>query len=284
MNSAELKQVADHLRMTAVDMVYKGKDGHPGPALSIADIMAVLFFDEMRIDPANPDWEDRDRFILSKGHACPIYYAALSERGYFGEKIKDFKLRALGSKFQGHPVMNKTKGVDMTSGSLGNGISIAGGMALAGKYRRKDYNVYVIAGDGELQEGVCWEGINSAAAHKLDNLIVFVDKNGWQSGASVQETIGSNNIKERFEAFQWDAQEIDGHDADAIKAAIAKAKETKGKPSVIVCDCVKGKGLSFMENDNAWHKGVPTEEQYQQAVKELGEQWCRAVPQWEELS
>ena len=270
MNSAELKQVADHLRMTAVDMVYKGKDGHPGPALSIADIMAVLFFDEMRIDPANPDWEDRDRFILSKGHACPIYYAALSERGYFGEKIEDFKLRALGSKFQGHPVMNKTKGVDMTSGSLGNGISIAGGMALAGKYRRKDYNVYVIAGDGELQEGVCWEGINSAAAHKLDNLIVFVDKNGWQSGASVQETIGSNNIKERFEAFQWDAQDIDGHDADAIKAAIAKAKETKGKPSVIVCDCVKGKGLSFMENDNAWHKGVPTEEQYQQAVKELG--------------
>ncbi len=130
--------------------------------------------------------------------------------------------------------------------------------------------MYVIAGDGELQEGVCWEGINSAAAHKLDNLIVFVDKNGWQSGASVQETIGSNNIKERFEAFQWDAQEIDGHDTDAIKAAIAKAKETKGKPSVIVCDCVKGKGLSFMENDNAWHKGVPTEEQYQQAVKELG--------------
>ncbi|QBE97193.1 Transketolase 1 [Blautia producta] len=270
MNSTELKQVADHLRMTAVDMVYKGKDGHPGPALSIADIMAVLFFDEMRIDPANPEWEDRDRFILSKGHACPIYYAALSEKGYFGEKIEDFKLRALGSRFQGHPVMNKTKGVDMTSGSLGNGISIAGGMALAGKYRKKDYYVYVIVGDGELQEGVCWEGINSAAAHKLDNLIVFVDKNGWQSGSSVQETIGSNNIKERFEAFRWNTQEIDGHDISAIKAAVTKAKEAKGKPSVIVCDCVKGKGLSFMENDNAWHKGVPTEEQYQQAVKELG--------------
>ena len=269
MNSAELKQVADHLRMTAVDMVYKGKDGHPGPALSIADIMAVLFFDEMRIDPANPDWEDRDRFILSKGHACPIYYAALSERGYFGEKIEDFKLRALGSKFQGHPVMNKTKGVDMTSGSLGNGISIAGGMALAGKYRRKDYNVYVIAGDGELQEGVCWEGINSAAAHKLDNLIVFVDKNGWQSGASVQETIGSNNIKERFEAFQWDAQEIDGHDADAIKAAIAKAKATKGKPSVIIANTTKGYGSPVMENKANWHHKVPTQEEYNQIISDF---------------
>lgn len=270
MKTEELKCIANRLRFAAVDMVYKGKDGHPGPALSIADIIAALFFDEMRIDPANPDWEDRDRFILSKGHACPIYYAALSEKGYFGEKIEDFKLRALGSRFQGHPVMNKTKGVDMTSGSLGNGISIAGGMALAGKYKKKDYHVFVIAGDGELQEGVCWEGINSAAAHHLDNLIVFVDKNGLQSGGSIEETIGANNIKERFEAFQWDAQEIDGHNIDEIKAAITKAKAEKGKPSVIVCNCIKGKGVSFMENDNAWHKGVPTEEQYKIAELELG--------------
>ncbi len=270
MNTAELKQMADHLRMTAVEMVYKGKDGHPGPALSIADIMAVLYFDEMKLDPSNPDWEDRDRFILSKGHACPIYYAALSERGYFGEKIEDFKLRALGSKFQGHPTMQKTKGVDMTSGSLGNGIAVACGMAIAGKYRKKDYYVYTIVGDGELQEGVCWEGINTAAAHKLDNLIVFADKNGWQSGGSVEDTIGNNNLKERFEAFGWHAQEINGHDIDAIKEAIAKAKKEAGKPSVIVCDCIKGKGLSFMENNNAWHKGVPSDEQYQIAVKELG--------------
>lgn len=270
MNSAELKQIANRLRFTAVEMIYKGKDGHPGPALSIADIVATLYFDEMRLKPENPEWEDRDRFVLSKGHACPIYYAALSEKGYFGEKVKDFRLRALGSIFQGHPTKQKTPGVDMTSGSLGNGIAIGSGMAIAGKYRNKDYNVFVIVGDGELQEGICWEGINSAAARKLDNLIVFVDKNGWQSGGSVNEVQGSNNIKERFEAFQWHAQEIDGHDIDAIKAAIADAKAAKGQPSVIVCDCVKGKGLSFMENNNAWHKGVPTDSQYELAKKELG--------------
>lgn len=269
MNTAELKKMADHLRFVAVDMVYQGKDGHPGPALSIADIITTLYFDEMRVDPANPDWEDRDRFILSKGHSCPIYYAVLSEKGYFGEKVEDFHLRALGSKFQGHPVMNKTKGVDMTSGSLGNGIAIGAGMALAGKHQKKDYNVFVIVGDGELQEGICWEGINMAAGRKLDNLIVFADRNGWQSGGSVEDTIGDNNLKERFEAFGWHAQEIDGHDIDAIKAAIKAAKDAKGKPSVIVCDCVKGKGLSYMENDNAWHKGVPTDEQYQITIKEL---------------
>ncbi|MBS6396435.1 MAG: transketolase [Clostridiales bacterium] len=270
MNTTELKQMANHLRFRAVDMVYKGKDGHPGPALSIADIVTTLYFDEMRIDPQNPDWEDRDRFILSKGHACPIWYAALAEKGYFGEGFDDFQLRALGSKFQGHPVMNKTKGVDMTSGSLGNGIAIGSGMAIAGKHLKKDYNVFVIVGDGELQEGICWEGINSAAAHKLDNLIVFVDRNGWQSGGSLQEVQGSNNVRDRFDAFKWHTQEIDGHDIDAIKEAIAKAKEVKGQPSVIVCNCVKGKGLSYMENNNAWHKGVPTDEQYEIARKELG--------------
>lgn len=270
MNTEELKQKAKQLRLIAVDMVYKGKDGHPGPALSIADIVTTLFFDKMNIKPEDPQWEDRDRFVLSKGHACPIYYAALSEKGYFGEKVENFKLRALGTKFQGHPVMNKTKGVDMTSGSLGNGIAIGCGMAIAGKYRKKDYNVYVIVGDGELQEGICWEGINTAAGHKLDNMIVFVDRNGWQSGGSVEETIGANNIAERFQAFQWDVQEIDGHDIDAIKEAVEKAKVKNGKPHVIVCDCIKGKGLSFMENDNTWHKGVPTDEQYQMALKELG--------------
>ena len=270
MNREELKATADRLRLVAVDMVYRGKDGHPGPALSIADIVATLFFDKMHIDPKNPGWEDRDRFILSKGHACPIYYAALSERGYFGEKVDDFRLRELGSKFQGHPVMNKTPGVDMTSGSLGNGIAIGAGMAIAGKYRKKDYDVFVIAGDGELQEGICWEGINLAAAKKLDHMIVFVDKNGWQSGGSVEETIGSNNIAERFAAFQWHTQEIDGHDIDAIRKAIDNARAEKGRPSVIVCNCIKGKGLPFMENNNAWHKGVPSDEQYKEAVRILG--------------
>ena len=270
MNTQELQKLANKLRLEAVRMVYEGKDGHPGPALSIADIVATLYFDAMNVDPKNPEWEDRDRFILSKGHACPIWYAALNEKGYFEPKVEHFHLRALGSTFQGHPSMHSTKGIDMTSGSLGNGIAIGSGMAVAGKYMKKDFNVFVIVGDGELQEGICWEGINSAAAQKLDNLIVFVDKNGWQSGGSVDDIQGANNIKERFEAFKWHAQEIDGHDIDAIKDAIAKAKAVKGQPSVIVCDCIKGKGLSFMENNNAWHKGVPTDEQFELAKKELG--------------
>lgn len=270
MRAEELKKIANNLRFEAVRMVYEGKDGHPGPALSIADIVATLYFDEMNIDPKNPKWEDRDRFILSKGHACPIYYAALSEKGYFGEKVNDFKLRSLESIFQGHPVMNKTAGVDMTSGSLGNGLSIGAGMAIAGKYNKKDYNVFVIAGDGEIQEGIVWEGANTSAAKNLDNLIVFVDKNGWQSGDTVEDTIGSNNVKEKFESFNWHVQKIDGHDIDSIKEAIAVAKSTKGKPSVIVCNCIKGKGLEYMENNNAWHKGVPTDEQYDIALKVLG--------------
>ena len=270
MNSTELKRIADRLRLEAIRMVYEGKDGHPGPALSIADIVATLYFDAMHIDAANPQWEDRDRFILSKGHACPIWYAALNEKGYFGKRIEHFNLRALGSDFQGHPVMNKTSGVDMTSGSLGNGIAIGAGMAFAGKRLKKDYFVYVIVGDGELQEGVAWEGINFAAARNLDNIVVFVDKNGWQSGGTVNDVIGANNIRERFASFCWDVQEIDGHNIDEIKQAIIKAKENEGKPHVIVCNDVKGKGVDFMENDNAWHKGVPSEEQYRKAVDRLG--------------
>lgn len=269
METAELKKKANELRFLAVDMVYRGKDGHPGPALSIADIVTTLYFDVMNLDPKNSDWEDRDRFILSKGHACPIYYAALSEKGYLGDKVDDFRLRALGSNFQGHPVMNKVRGVDMTSGSLGNGLSIGAGMAISAKYRKKAYCVYVIVGDGELQEGICWEGINTAAAHKLDNMIVFVDRNGWQSGGTVEDTIGSNNIEDRFKAFGWDTQVIDGHDINAIKNAVSKAKEVKDKPSVIVCNTVKGKGVPYMENNNKWHKGVPTDEEYEIAQKAL---------------
>ncbi len=267
-----LKKTANALRKVAVDMVYKAKDGHPGPALSIADIVATLYFDKMNIDPKNPNWEDRDRFVLSKGHACTIMYAALSEKGFFdGKPVEDFKLRALETKFQGHPVMGKTVGVDMTSGSLGNGIAIGAGMAISAKYKNKDYYTYVIVGDGELQEGICWEGINVAAAHKLDNMIVFIDKNGWQSGGSVVDDIlGLNNINERFIAFGWDVQEIDGHDIPAIQNAIDTAKKNSGKPQAIVCNCIKGKGVSYMENDNAWHKGVPTDAQYEIAMKELG--------------
>lgn len=270
MNTERLEKIAEKLRLTAVEMVYRGGDGHPGPALSIADIVTVLYFDKMNIRPEEPDWEDRDRFILSKGHACPIYYAALSERGYFGERVEDFRLRGLGSTFQGHPVMNKTRGVDMTSGSLGNGIAAGAGMAIAGKHERKDYDVFVIVGDGELQEGICWEGINAAAAHHLDNLIVFADRNGWQSGGTIEDTIGPNNIAERFAAFGWHTQEISGHDMEAIGQAVDAARAAKGKPSVIVCDCIKGKGVPYMENDNAWHKGVPTQEQWEEALRALG--------------
>lgn len=266
----ELRSIAKRLRYEAVRMVYEGKDGHPGPALSIADIVTALFFDIMQIDPSRPDWADRDRFVLSKGHACPILYAALNERGYFTPKVEHFRLRQLGSPFQGHPSMHSLPGIDMTSGSLGNGIAIAAGMAKAAKITGKSYTTYVICGDGELQEGVCWEGVNIAAGAKLDNLIVFVDKNGWQSYKSVEYTIGENNPETRFAAFGWDVQQIDGHDMNAIRAAVQTAKQTPGKPHCIVCNCVKGKGLSYMENNNSWHKGVPTDEQFVIAQHELG--------------
>jgi len=270
MEAEKLEAVARKLRREAVRMIYEGKDGHPGPALSVADIVATLFFDVMRVDPKNPEDPNRDRFILSKGHACPVYYAALNERGYFDPKVEHFHLRELGSIFQGHPSLHSTPGLDMTSGSLGNGIAIGAGMAIAGKADGRDYNVYVIVGDGELQEGVCWEGVNVATGHKLDNLIVFVDRNGWQSYKSVSETVGLNNPADRFRAFGWHVQEINGHDIRAIRSAVAAAQAEKGRPSCIVCDCIKGRGVSFMENNNAWHKGVPSAEQFEQAMKELG--------------
>lgn len=262
--------MANKLRLEAVRMVFEGGDGHPGPALSIADIVAVLYFEKMNIRPSEPGWDDRDRFILSKGHSCPIVYAALSELGFFGKPVSDFRLRALGSKFQGHPVMQKTPGIDFTSGSLGNGIALGAGMAIAGRLNNKSYTTYVIVGDGELQEGVIWEGVNLAAARRLDHLVVFVDRNNWQSGGAVEGTIGSNNVAERFAAFGWHTQEIDGHDHGRIASAVDAAKAERGVPSVIVCDTLKGKGLPYMEDDNSWHKRVPDEEQYRQAVAILG--------------
>ncbi len=270
METKKLQETAKKLRFEAVRMVYEGKDGHPGPALSVADIVTALYFDVMNVDPKNPQWEDRDRFILSKGHACPIWYAALNERGYFEPKVEHFHLRQLGSTFQGHPCMQSTPGVDMTSGSLGNGLAIGAGQAMAAKILKKGYYTYVICGDGELQEGVCWEGANMAAGRGLDNLIVFVDRNGWQSYKTIDYTVGNNNPAERFRAFGWNVLEADGHDVDAIKDAVAAAKTVKGKPSCIVCDCVKGKCVSYMEDNNDWHKGVPTDDQFAVAVKELG--------------
>jgi transketolase len=270
METNELKKKAAQLRLSAVRMIYEGGEGHPGPAMSAADMVTALYYDIMRVKPSEPAWEDRDRFILSKGHACPIYYAALSDAGYYGGPVEHFDLRALGSVFQGHPVMGKTPGVDMTSGSLGNGIAVGAGMAFAAKYRQKDWRVFVLTGDGELQEGICWEGINTAYARKLDNMYVFVDNNGYQSGGKVVGIGGDMDIAGKFAAFGWHTQTIDGHNFDEIKSAMSAAAAVKGVPHVIVCRTLKGKGLSFMQGDNSWHKKTPTLEQMKLAEEELG--------------
>ncbi len=266
--AAELKTIADRLRLDVVKMVHDAKDGHPGPALSIADIVATLYFKELNIDPANPRWEDRDRFILSKGHACPVLYAALARRGYF-PPAEFAGLRSLGSILQGHPCMKKTPGVDATSGSLGNGLSLGVGMALAAKYRKKAYYTYVVLGDGEIQEGIVWEAAMCAKKYRLDNLIAFVDNNGWQSGDSVAKVSGLLPILPKWEAFGWYCQSIDGHDFGQIIGAIANAKQADA-PAVIVAQTVKGKGLEYMENDNSWHKRVPDDGQLAVAMKVLG--------------
>ena len=270
---AKLVDTARLLRRDVVDTVYRAKDGHPSPALSIADIVSALFFKILRLDPQNPQWEDRDRFILSKGHACPVLYAALARRGYFSlDELPG--LRSLGSCLQGHPCMRKTPGIDMTSGSLGNGVSIGVGMALAGKYLEKDFYTYVITGDGELEEGIIWEAAMSAAKHKLDNLIVFVDNNGLQSGGKIGDVSGILPILDKWQAFQWHCQEIDGHNMEEILGAVEKAKAAKGKPSMILCHTVKGKGIPYMEIDNAWHKKVPTDAEYREAMELLGGMDC----------
>lgn len=264
----QLQAIASQLRLDVVRMVHDAKDGHPGPALSAIDMITTLYFREMNIDSANPQWADRDRFILSKGHACPALYAALARKGYFS--VDEFKgLRGMGCLLQGHPCMKKTPGVDMTSGSLGNGLSIGVGMAIAGKYRKKSYNTYVILGDGEIQEGIIWEAAMCAKRYQLNNLIVFVDHNGWQSGGQVEEISGLLPILPKWEAFGWHCQAIDGHDFAQIITAIENARKTPG-PSVIIAKTVKGKGLPYMENDNSWHKRVPTDEELSVAVGILG--------------
>ncbi|WHH59379.1 transketolase [Petroclostridium sp. X23] len=268
----QIKYLCDQakvIRKDIVEMVYLAKDGHPGPALSITDIVASLYFNLMKLDPQNPDWPERDRLILSKGHACPAVYSALAKKGYYSEEILP-TLRAFDSKLQGHPVVNKTPGIDMTSGSLGNGLSIGVGMALAANCTGTDYNVYVIMGDGELQEGIVWEGMMTATKYKLGKLIVFVDHNGWQSGDSVECISGLLPIYQKFESFGWHCQEIDGHDIESILGAVNTAKKEENRPSMILCRTIKGKGVPFMENDNSWHKRVPTKEQYEEAMKILG--------------
>ncbi|MBF7081641.1 transketolase [Desulfallas sp. Bu1-1] len=263
-----LRDKARQIRRHIVAMVGAAGSGHPGGSLSAADIVTALYFDVMRIDPGRPNWPDRDRFVLSKGHAAPVLYAALAERGYF--PVEDLQtLRKLGSPLQGHPDMRKVPGVEMSTGSLGQGLSAANGMALAGKLDGKDYRVYVLLGDGEIQEGQVWEAAMAAAHYKLDNVIAFLDYNGLQIDGPIGEVMSPEPVADKWRAFGWDVQEIDGHDMGRILEAVARAREAKGKPSIIIARTVKGKGVSFMENEVGWHGSAPKPEQVERALAEL---------------
>ncbi len=264
----ELAVIANKIRKNALTAVYSAKSGHPGGSLSIADVLALLYFEKMNIDPKKPKDENRDRFVLSKGHAAPALYSVLALRGYFPvEDIPTF--RHTGSYLQGHPDMNKVPGVDMSTGSLGQGVSAAGGMALSAKLYKKKWRVYTILGDGELEEGQVWEQAMFAAHYKLDNLTAFIDFNGLQIDGEVTKVMNPTPIDKKFEAFGWNVITCSAHDFDELESAIETAKNTKGKPTAIVMKSVKGKNVSFMENNAAWHGSVPNEEQYNQAMEEL---------------
>lgn len=264
----QLKRIATQVRKHIIDEVYSASSGHPGGSLSCTDILTVLYFHEMRVDPKNPDWSDRDRFVLSKGHCAPALYAVLAERGFF--PVEDLvSFRSADSYLEGHPSMRYVKGVDMSTGSLGQGISAATGMAIAGKLDKKDYRVYSILGDGELQEGQVWEALMSAAHYKLDNLTAFLDYNGLQIDGKIVDVMSPEPIVDKFKAFGWNVIEIDGHDHEQIINAIEQAKKTKGMPTMVVAHTVKGKGVSFMENQAGWHGTAPNKEQRDQAIAEL---------------
>ncbi len=264
----QLKRTAANVRLGILEGVYHAASGHPGGSLSIADLLTYLYFEEMHVNPADPDWADRDRFVLSKGHTCPALYAVLAEKGYFPRE--DLKtLRQIDSYLQGHPDMKHTPGVDMTSGSLGLGISAACGMALSGKIYHKGYRVYTVLGDGEIEEGQVWEAAMFAAHYKLDNLCAIVDINGLQIDGPTAQVMNSAPVDEKFAAFGWHVITIDGHDFSQIADALAQARQTAGKPTVILAHCVKGKGVSFMENQVGWHGAAPKQEQYEQAVAEI---------------
>ncbi len=264
----ELKLKSAEIKLGALEGVFNASSGHPGGSLSISDILAYLYFEAMKVDASNPKWADRDRLVLSKGHTAPGLYAALALKGFIPRE--DLKtLRQVDSYLQGHPDMKGTPGVDMTSGSLGLGISAACGMALSAKLRGKDYYTYAILGDGECEEGQVWEAAMFAAHKKLDNLCIFVDFNGLQIDGPVQEVVDPTPIDKKFEAFNWNVIVIDGHDFEQIDAAVKAAHACEGKPTAIVCNCVKGKGVSFMENNVKWHGSAPNAEQYEQAVNEI---------------
>lgn len=268
MNKLELQKTANEVRKGIVTAVHGAKAGHPGGSLSAADIFTYLYFEEMNIDPKDPKKADRDRFVLSKGHTAPGLYSALANRGYF--PVEDLPtLRHLGSYLQGHPCMQETPGVDMSSGSLGQGISAAVGMALAAKMDGKDYRTYTLLGDGEIQEGQVWEASMFAGHRKLDNLVVIVDNNGLQIDGKIDDVCSPYPIDKKFEAFNFHVINIDGNDFDQIDAAFKEARATKGMPTAIICKTVKGKGVSFMENNAGWHGKAPNDEEYATAMADL---------------
>ena len=264
-----LNEIASVIRKEIVTMIHKAKSGHPGGSLSAVEILTALYFDEMNINPANPKMEDRDRFVLSKGHAAPALYATLAERGYF-EKSELEGFRKYKSMLQGHPDMNKVPGVEMSTGSLGQGFSVACGMAMASKLDDALWNVYVLLGDGEIQEGIVWEAAMSAAHYKLDNLIAILDYNGLQIDGETSKVMNINPVENKFKAFGWNVITIDGHDYDQIFAALDIAKSTVEKPTMIIAKTIKGKGVSFMENEAKWHGSAPNDLELRQALSALG--------------
>ena len=264
----ELEKMAKVIRRGIIDQVYKAGSGHPGGSLSIADIMTVLYFNELNIDEKNPKWEERDRFVLSKGHCVPALYSCLANRGFFEvSKLEGF--REIDSNLQGHPDMTKVPGVDMSTGSLGQGVSTAVGMAIAGKMDKKDYRVYCILGDGEIEEGEVWEAAMSAVKYKLDNLCLIVDNNNLQIDGTIEEVMSPYPIDEKFKSFGFQIINIDGHNIEEIMSAFEVAKNVKEKPVCIIAKTIKGKGVSYMENKVEWHGKAPNEEQYKIAMEEL---------------
>jgi len=265
----ELNEITRQIRKDIVSMIHGSKSGHPGGSLSAVEILTALYFDEMNIDPNNCKMEDRDRFVLSKGHAAPVLYATLANRGYFDrEELKG--LRKMGRMLQGHPDMKGTPGVDMSTGSLGQGVSVACGMAMASKLDNAPWRVYALLGDGEVQEGIIWEAAMSAAHYKLDNMIAFLDYNGLQIDGPNEKVMNIGPIVDKFKAFGWNVIEIDGHDFDQIFAALDMAKETVGKPTMIIAKTIKGKGISFMENEASWHGTAPSDSDLERSLFELG--------------
>ncbi len=266
----ELKSRAGEIRKDIISMLGRAGSGHPGGSLSAADIVTALYFKVMRIDPQNPGKPGRDRFILSKGHAAPVLYAALAQRGYFPRE-ELFSLRKLGSRLQGHPDMKKLPGVDMSTGSLGQGLSVANGIALAGRLDGLDYRVYVLLGDGEIQEGQIWEAAMAAAHYRLDNITAFLDHNGMQIDGPTGEVMSPEPVADKWRSFGWDVQVIDGHDMGRILEAVEKALAVRGKPQIIIAGTVKGKGVSFMENKVEWHGVAPNADETVKALSELGD-------------